>query len=132
MTREPNLHAGLTYRIIGAVQQVYRTLGAGFLEKVYGNALALELSTLGLRVETEVPIKVYYRDQVVGFFEADVLVEALVILELKAVEQLVEIHEVQLVNYLRATEIELGLLVNFGPNLEIRRRILTNDRKKRS
>lgn len=125
------LHGELTYRIIGAIRRVYATLGPGFLEKVYRNALVLELQAEGLVVQAEAPIHVRYRGEVVGFYEADILVESLIILELKAVEQLHEIHEIQLVNYLRATSVEVGLLVNFGPKLAIERRILTNDVKAR-
>ena len=129
MGSENRLHSDLTYRIIGCVQRVHRILGAGFLEQVYQNALLIELQEAGLEVTAQAPIEVLYREQVVGIYRADLLVNGLVILELKAVENLVEAHEVQLVNYLRATDIEVGLLVNFGEKLDIRRRIFTNDRK---
>ena len=127
--REPGLHAFLTGRIIGAAQRVHRELGSGFLEKVYQNALTIELEGMGLKAESGVGIQVYYRGQLVGAYEADLLVEGVVLIELKAVEALHEVHEVQLVNYLRATKIEVGLLVSFGPRLEVKRRIFTNDRK---
>lgn len=129
MELKTGLHSDLTYAIIGAVKRVYAGLGSGFLEKVYQKALVLELGELGLDVQEDVPIQVRYRGQVVGDFRADILVADCVILELKAVEALIEIHEVQLVNYLRATRVEVGLLINFGPELKIRRKILTNDRK---
>ncbi len=129
MLEREGLHADLTHKIIGAAKRVYRVLGQGFLEKVYQNALVVELRRMGLSAETSVPIEVYYLGELVGVYEADVLVEAAVIVELKAIEALAIIHEVQLVNYLRATRIEVGLLFNFGPELQIRRRIFTNDRK---
>lgn len=126
---EDGLHAEITGQIIGAAKAVFRELGCGFLEKVYENALAVELSHRGLRVHQQVPIQVYYRSQLVGVFDADLLVEGLVIVELKAIEMLARVHEVQLVNYLRATEIEVGLLINFGSHFQVCRRLLTNDRK---
>ncbi|MCC2670021.1 MAG: GxxExxY protein [Armatimonadetes bacterium] len=129
MGADVGLHADLTYRIIGCVKRVHRVLGSGFLEQVYQNALVLELQEAGLEVIAQAPIEVRYRNQVVGIYRADLLVNGLVIIELKAVEHLLEAHEVQLVNYLRATTIEVGLLVNFYDKLIIRRRILTNDRK---
>jgi GxxExxY protein len=129
MAAETGLHADLTRKIIAAMQRVHRVLGGGFLEKVYENALRIELEDMGLSVEQRRQIDVYYRGRLVGVYEADLIVEGLVIIELKAVEALVEAHEVQLVNYLRATRIEVGLLVNFGTRLDIRRRIFTNDRK---
>lgn len=104
----------LTGKIIGCAMKVHRALGCGFLESVYQNALAYELQRAGLRAECEVPIKVFYDGVDVGEFYADVLVEKQVIVENKAVEQLGPAHEVQLVNYLTATEYELGLLFNFG------------------
>lgn len=129
MGAEGGLHAGLTHRIIGCMQRVHRALGAGFLEQVYENALVIELQEAGLEVVAQAPIEVRYRDRVVGVYRADLLVNGLVIVEIKAVEHVLEVHEVQLVNYLRATPIEVGLLVNFGTKLEVKRRIFTNDRK---
>ena len=129
MSTEAGLHSELTGKIIGAAQRVHRVLGCGFLEKVYENALTIELRASGLEVAVQMPIEVRYRGELVGVYQADLLVDGLVILELKAVDQLADIHEVQLVNYLRATNIEVGLLINFGPKLEIKRRIFTNDRK---
>jgi GxxExxY protein len=104
-------------------------MGSGFLEQVYVRALVIELLEAGLQAETEARIVVRYRGQEVGVYFADILVNECVIIEIKAVEHLVEAPEVQLVNYLRATRIEVGLLVNFGVKLELRRRIFTNDRK---
>ena len=123
-------HEHLTKRIISAFYQVYNTLGYGFLEKVYENALAIELQRAGLSVKRQQPIKVYYAEQLVGDYFADLVVEDKVILELKAAEALCEAHETQLMNYLRATEIEVGLLMNFGPQPEFRRKIFTNERKR--
>lgn len=122
MRVEDGLHAAITRAIIGAAQRVHRELGIGFLEKAYENALAVELREAGLRVEQSVDITVRYRGQVVGSYEADLLVQGCVIVELKAVSHLAEAHEVQLVNYLRATDIEVGLLMNFAEKLDIRRR----------
>ena len=104
----------ITGKIIGCAMKVHRTLGSGFLESVYQNALAYELKKAGLEVECEVPIKVLYEEVDVGEFYADLLVEKQVIVENKAVEQLCPAHEVQLVNYLTATEYDVGLLFNFG------------------
>ena len=104
----------LTGKIIGCAMKVHRALGCGFLESVYQNALAYELQRAGLRAECEVPIKVFYDGVDVGEFYADILVEKQVIVENKSVEQLGPAHEVQLVNYLTATEYEVGLLFNFG------------------
>ncbi len=103
-------------------------LGFGFLEKVYQNALILELNKIGLQVENEKAIRVYYEGQIVGDYSADTIVEGKVILELKAVKDLAEIHEVQLVNYLKATGIEVGLLINFGPSVQVKRKIFDNVR----
>ena len=115
----------LTYAINGAVFEVNRVLGCGFLEKVYENALLIELRSLGLKAESQVPIKVYYKDEVVGEYTADILVEEKVILELKTVEKLEKIHEAQLLNYLKATGIHVGLLVNFKhTKAEIKRMVL--------
>jgi len=115
----------LTYAINGAVFEVNRILGPGFLEKVYENALLIELRSLGLKADSQVAIKVYYKDEVVGEYTADILVEEKVILELKTVERLEKIHEAQLLNYLRATGIQVGILVNFKhTRAEIKRMVL--------
>ena len=116
-------HSETTEKIIGAAYAVYNSLGFGFMEKVYENALALELKDLGLRVVQQQPIPVLYRGQVVGDYAADLVVDDRVIVEVKAVSALSKAHEVQLVNYLKATEIEVGLLMNFGAELEFKRRI---------
>lgn len=120
----------ITERIIKAFYTVYNTLGFGFLEKVYEQALIIELQKLGLHGRKQTPIKVYYDEQQVGEYFADIVVEDLVILELKAVEVLCEEHEYQLINYLRATTIEYGLLLNFGKRPQIKRKIFSNNYKK--
>ena len=122
-------HADLTEKIIGAFYKVYNTLGYGFSEKVYENSLALELSKLGLQVEPQKAIIVHYDGQPVGEYFADLLIEGVVILELKAVRQLLDEHEAQLLNYLKATRVEVGLLLNFGPKAEIKRKTYDNERK---
>ena len=111
----------ITYAIRGAVFEVNRILGAGFLEKVYEKALLLELRMRGLKADSQVPIKVYYKGNIVGEYIADILVEGKVIVELKAVQNLEKIHEAQLLNYLKATGIQVGLLENFKhPKAEIK------------
>ncbi len=126
---EDYLHKELSSEIIKCFYKVYNTLGFGFLEKVYENALKLELLKNGLHVEKQLPITVYYDGQVVGEYYADLVVEKKVILELKAAETFCEEHELQLINYLKATDYELGLLLNFGKQPEIKRKIYTNDTK---
>ncbi len=126
------LHEETTNTIIKAFYRVYNKLGSGFLEKVYRNAMALELTKMGLQVEQEKNIKVYYDSVEVGDYYADLLVNDLVIAELKASESLREEHQAQLINYLSATDIEVGLLLNFGKKAEFKRKIFTNDRKKRT
>lgn len=123
------LHKDLTSKIINCFYSVYNTLGFGFLEKVYLNAMIIELTKQKIYVEKQKPIKVYYSENVVGEYFADIFVENTVIVELKAAECLVEEHELQLVNYLKATDKEVGLLLNFGKKPEFRRKIFTNDRK---
>ena len=123
------LHKELTDEILHAFYQFHYKLGFGFLEKVYKNALFLELIELGLKCETEKPINVYYKEKVVGVFYADIVVEDKVILELKAVENICKEHEYQLINYLKACNLEVGLLLNFGKKAELKRIIYTNDRK---
>ena len=115
----------VTYGINGAVFEVNRILGPGFLEKVYENALLIELKTRGLKASNQVPIKVSYKEIVVGEYIADILVEENVIVEVKTVEKLDKVHEAQLLNYLKATGIRVGLLVNFRhPKAQIKRMVL--------
>ena len=110
----------LTERIIGCAYTVYNTIGAGFLESVYKNSLLIELNKAGLHAESEKPIKVYYDKIVVGDFFADIIVDDEVIIELKAVENLTKVHEVQLVNYLNAMDKDVGLLINFGSSTGVK------------
>jgi GxxExxY protein len=126
------LHENITAKIIQAYYNVYNTLGYGFLEKVYENALVLELEELGCRAERQKCLKVFYDGSLVGEYFADIIVEELVIVELKSSEKLHHEHEAQLTNYLRATEIEVGLLLNFGKKAEFRRKLFSNDKKHRS
>lgn len=124
------LHEELTDEILHWFYQVHYKLGFGFLEKVYKNALYLELTNAGLKCETEKPINVLYNGKIVGVFYADMLVDDRVILELKAVNAICKEHEYQLINYLKASDMEVGLLLNFGKIAEKKRIIYTNDRKK--
>ena len=115
----------LTYKINGAIFEVNRVLGSGFLEKVYENALLIELRHCDLKVENQVPIEVKYKNENVGEYFADIIVENQVILEIKAIESLDRIHEAQILNYLKATGYKIGLLVNFThPKAQIRRFVL--------
>ncbi len=122
-------HKDTTEKIIGAFFTVYNTLGYGFLEKVYENALVIELRKLGLQVAQQASIQVYYDGQIVGEYCADLLVEAAVIVELKAVHELTGAFEAQLLNYLKATCYEVGLLLNFGPRPRFIRKAFDNERK---
>jgi GxxExxY protein len=112
----------LTRMIIGCAYKVHNTLGSGFLEKVYENALRIELEKLGRKVKQQEPVNVIYEGQVVGEYYADLWVDDSVVIELKAVQTLVKRHEVQLVNYLAATHIDNGLLLNFGSSVEVKRK----------
>ncbi|MEN8117351.1 MAG: GxxExxY protein [Bacteroidota bacterium] len=119
-------YSDLTELIIKCFYKVYNELGYGFLEKVYQNALLIELRKAGFDVESQKQIKVYYQNEIVGEYYADIIVDEVVILELKAAEAIVEEHEFQLINYLKATNIEVGLLLNFGKKPEVRRKVFTN------
>lgn len=113
----------VTHQIIGCAYNVFRTLGFGFLESIYQKALLIELEKAGLKAEVEKPLKVYYDGRAVGEFSIDILVEGEIILELKSVESLAKAHEVQLVNYLKGLEKDIGLLINFGPEgVEVKRK----------
>jgi len=112
----------LTKSVIGCAFKVHNTLGPGFLEKVYENSLGIELLKLGLRVRQQKPINVHYEGQVVSEYYADLWVDDRVVIEVKAVQSLAKEHEVPLVNYLTATGIDLGLLLNFGPSVQVKRK----------
>ena len=105
----------LTHKIIGAAYKVFNTLGFGFLESIYKNAMIVELAKNNLKVEAEKPLKVYYDNQIVGDFFIDLYIEDKVVVELKSVQNLVKEHEVQIVNYLQGLQKDIGLLINFGP-----------------
>ena len=124
------LHQDITDKIIKAFYKVYNELGYGFLEKVYENALFLELRGKDLFCEKQKPVNVFYNGNIVGEYFADMIVNGCVIIELKAAETLSGAHELQLVNYLKATEIEVGLLLNFGKKAQFKRKLFTNDKKK--
>lgn len=124
------LHRDLTDRIISVFYDVYNELGYGFLEKVYQNSLYIELKSRGFKVEAQKQIKVYFKGKEVGEYYADLVINDLVILELKAAETIVEEFEYQLLNYLRASPVEVGLLFNFGKSPQIKRKIFENRNKK--
>lgn len=122
-------HKELTERIIGIFYEVYNELGSGFLEKIYEEALAIVLRSRGLHVVQQGEVPVWFRGEKVGTYQADLIVESLVVIELKACRGLDSTHEAQLLHYLRATEIEVGLLFNFGPRPQVRRFAFDNERK---
>ncbi len=119
------IYSDITEKIIQCFYTVDNSLGNGFLEKVYEKALSIELRRAGLQIEVQCPIKVYYQNEIVGEYFADIIVNDSVIVELKAIDSLNAVHGNQLVNYLKATGIEVGLLLNFGPKPEIKRKIYT-------
>lgn len=116
----------LTEQVIGCAYEVHNVLGSGFLEKVYENALLSELASRGIKAVAQRPLSVTYKGMVVGEYCADIVVEDSLIIELKAVDKLTDVHELQLKNYLKATNIELGLLINFGKSVEVRRKYVPN------
>ena len=123
-------HSEITDKILHAFyKRVYPALGYGFLERIYRNAMVIALQSEGFKVDAESPIQVYFEGTLIGEYYADLLVEDKVIVELKAVDFLLKEHEAQLLNYLRATQHQVGLLLNFGPKPEIRRMAFNNERK---
>jgi GxxExxY protein len=132
MTTSPRglKHSDLTEKIIGVFYDVYNELGHGFLESTYAEALLVALEESGLKTAREVPVPVWFRGRKVGQYYADLIVENAVLLELKAARTLESAHEAQLLHYLRATEVEVGLLLNFGLRPQFRRRLFDNARKK--
>jgi GxxExxY protein len=122
-------HSELTGKILGAFFQLQKELGFGFSEKVYEAALEVLLTELGMEVERQKDIHVYFRGKVVGEYKADMIINGVVLIELKSVEKLIDAHDAQLLNYLKATEIEVGLLLNFGRQAEFHRKIYDNSRK---
>ncbi|WP_263368544.1 GxxExxY protein [Edaphobacter bradus] len=123
------LHSEITEKIIGVFFEVYKELGGGFLESVYQEALRIALVQTGFNVAAEVPVPVHFRGEVAGNFRADLVVNDCVLLELKAISVFDREHEGQILHYLRATKLEVGLLLNFGPRPQFRRFILENDKK---
>lgn len=108
------IHKELTYEVMGAVYEVHNVLGSGFLEKVYERALLSELNIRGIGAETQKTMSVFYKGEQVGHYIADLVVEDKILLELKSVESLARLHEAQILNYLKATGLHLGILINFG------------------
>lgn len=122
-------HSELTGKILGAFFKVHQELGYGFSEKIYENSLVILLEEMGFKAEPQVELPVYFHGQKVGEYKADLIVNNVVLLELKAVEKIIEDHAAQLLNYLKATNIEVGLILNFGKTAEFRRKVYDNERK---
>ncbi len=120
-------HRELSEKIIAAAYAVHKELGYGFVEKVYKNALAIELQENGVKCALEAPLKVLYHEKTVGDYYADMIVDNKIIVEVKAVSNLAPIHEVQLVNYLKATGLQIGLLINFSESVKVKRRVFGYD-----
>ena len=123
------LHSEVTEKIIRCFFKVYNRLGYGFLEKVYENALLIELRKEKLECQPQIPVKVYYDESQVGYYLADIIVDDLIIIEIKAADGLCEQHEAQLTNYLKATDKEVGILLNFGKKAEFRRKVFSAEYK---
>lgn len=122
-------HSELSERIIRVFYNVHKELGFGFSEKVFQKAYAIALREDGMKVDEQVPIKVYFRGQLVGEFFADMVINDLILLELKSVSDIIEEHEAQLLNYLKSTEIEVGYVLNFGKSATFKRKVFDNERK---
>ena len=129
MGTAPLIHGNVTEQVLGAFFEIYRGFGYGFQEVVYANALAIELGLRSLPVAREAPTQVHWKGHPVGVYRIDLLVAGCVIVEVKSVTKLAEAHERQLMNYLRATDVEVGLLLNFGPESSYKRLVYSNDRK---
>jgi len=123
-------YSELTEQIIGIFYDVYNELGFGFLEKVYEEAMAVAFKERGINFQQQVPIPIWFHGQIIGSYDADLVVNRVVLLELKACRTLDPAHEGQLLHYLRSTEIEVGLLLNFGPRPQVKRLAFENERKK--
>lgn len=122
-------HSELTEKIIGVFYEVYKELGFGFLESVYEEAMTVVLKSRGIEFQRQVLVPVWFRGQKIGSYQADLVIGGVVLVELKACRILDPAHEVQLLHYLRSTEIEIGLLLNFGPKAQVRRLAFDNNRK---
>ncbi len=129
MAKFQGKHSEITDKILKAFFQVHTELGYGFAEKVYENALVILLQELRLRVEQQKRINVYFHRQIVGEYIADLVINDVILLELKAVQKIIAQHSAQLWNYMKATEFEVGLLLNFGPKAVFQRRVFDNERK---
>jgi GxxExxY protein len=123
------LHQELTGEILKAFYAIHNRMGFGFAEKIYENSLSIELEEMGHKCVQQHPISVYYKGQIVGQYFADILVDDLIIIELKAAELIVSEHEAQLINYLKATKYEVGMLLNFGAEAKFKRKVFANARK---
>jgi len=122
-------HSELSDKIIKVFYEVYNELGYGFSEKVYQKAFGIALRQIGMEVDEQAPIKVYFRGQMVGEYFADMIINKVILLELKAVEHIVDEHGAQLLSYLKSTDVEVGYIMNFGKSAEFKRKVLDNDRK---
>ncbi len=123
------LHSRTTNLVLKAFYQVHNILGYGFLERVYSSSLIIAGKDLGLSIEREVPVKIYFKGLLVAKYQVDLVADRAVLIELKAARAIAEEHEAQLLNYLKATTYEVGLLLSFGPKPEFRRRVFENSRK---
>jgi len=126
------INSELTEEIISCFYKVYNILGYGFLEKVYENAMKIELEKIGFSIESQKSIQVIYSGEIVGKYFADIIVNNLIILEIKANDVLIEENEIQLINYLKATNLEVGLLLNFGKKPEIKRKFFSNKKNEKT
>jgi GxxExxY protein len=122
-------HSDLSDKIIKVFYDIHNELGYGLCEKIYQKAFGIVLRQIGLKVDEQVPIKVYFRGQEIGEYFADMVINDVILLELKTVAHIIEEHEAQLLNYLKSTEIEVGYVMNFGKSAEFKRKVLDNDRK---
>ena len=122
-------HSDLSDKIIKVFYEIHNELGYGFSERVYQKALGIALRQIGLKVEEQLPIKIYFRGQEIGEYFADMVVNDVILIELKAVVQIIEEHEAQLLNYLKSTKIEVGYVMNFGKSAVFKRKVLDNERK---
>ncbi|MFN3491475.1 MAG: GxxExxY protein [Anaerolineales bacterium] len=122
-------HSELSEKIIKVFYEIHNELGYGFSEKIYQKAFAIALRQIGLKVEEQIPIKVYFRNQEIGEYFADMIINDVIMIELKAVKEIIDEHEAQLLNYLKSTRIEVGYVMNFGKSATFVRKVFDNDRK---
>lgn len=125
------IHKDITIQIIASAYEVGNILGAGFLEKVYENALRFELELRGLKLETQQQVVIYYKGQEIGLYQTDLVVDGKVIVEVKSIESIAQLHKAQIINYLKATGLEVGLIINFGKTkVEFERIVLQHDKSR--